>query len=123
MALVGFEDITEDIKDSEIEIAHLIACQLKKRPAGKKDAATGKKIREALLKHKGIKIDDVRMRRIIQYIRSHNLVRRLCSTQTGYFVAANDEEWENWKESMRQRIRQQEYTLFWAIRYGDEETE
>jgi len=115
----GFEDITPDIKPDEVILATTISKTLLSRKPGKKNAATNKVICAAILKFKGIKITDIRMRKIVQYIRAYNLVPRLCSTQTGYFVAETDQEWEEWKESMRQRIRQQQYTLACAEYFGD----
>jgi len=119
MSLKGFEDITSDVSEDEIALAKWVAKCLLKRPAGKKNAATGKKICSAVLQNLGVKLTGIRMRKIIQYIRAYNLVPRLCSTQTGYFIAGNDQEWENWKISMRQRIRQQQYTLACTEYFGD----
>lgn len=119
----GFEDITIDVTEREIEIAHFIANSFKIRPAGKSNAAKNKQIRSAIQNRLGEKINDIRLRKIIQHIRSYNLVPRLCSTSTGYFVAKNDEEWNLWKESMTQRIRQMTYTLRCAEYFGDGKNE
>lgn len=115
----GFEDITTDIKPHEIAIAPFIADAFRKRQPGKKNAASNKQIREAVFKHTGTKLDSIRIRRIVQYIRVNAMVIRICSSSNGYFVAANDKEWEDWKESMRQRIRQQQYTLACSEYFGD----
>jgi hypothetical protein len=107
--LKGFEDITTDITPEEIETAKWIAKGLNLR-VGKENAITNKKIREAILKQ-GIKVSDIRLRRMIQYVRAYNLVPCLCAGKVGYYKAANEEEWQAWITSMKQRIRQQEYTL------------
>lgn len=117
--LVGFEDITVELNASEKELAKWIAECFKKRKPGKKNAVTNGKICAAYLNECGEKITGVRIRKVVQYIRTHNLVPRLCSTGTGYFVAATDKEWEDWKTSMKQRIRQTQYTLACAEFFGD----
>lgn len=117
--LKGFEDITVELSDYEKEIAKWIADCFKTRKTGKKNAVSNGKMQVAYLKHHGEKITGVRIRKVVQYIRTHNLVPRLCSNGTGYFVANTDKEWEDWKTSMRQRIRQTEYTLACAEYFGD----
>lgn len=117
--LKGFEDITIELNIYEKELAAWMAEVFKKRKPGKKNAASNGKIRAAYLKERGEKTTAVRIRKVAQYIRTQNLVTRLCSTGTGYFVAANDKEWEDWKTSMRQRIRQTQYTLACAEHFGD----
>lgn len=117
--LVGFEDITVELNIYEKELAAWIAECFKKRNPGKKNAVTNGRICAAYLKERGEKITGVRIRKVVQYIRTHNLVPRLCSTGTGYFVAATDKEWEDWKTSMNQRIRQTQYTLACAEFFGD----
>jgi hypothetical protein len=62
----------------------------------------------------GTVVADATMRKIIEYIRQHNLVPKLCSNSKGYFVAANSEEWEEWKKSFQQRIKSMQYTLHCA---------
>ena len=115
--LIGFEDITTDIKPEEIEIAKWIAKGLNLR-IGKANAITNKGIREAILKQ-GIKVSDIRLRRMIQHVRAWNLVPCLCAGKVGYYQAENEEEWEAWKTSMKQRIRQQQYTLACAEYFND----
>ena len=109
--LKGFEDITLDITPDEIILAKWIAKGLALR-VGKDRAISNKEIREIMEEKHDEKISDVRMRRMIQYIRLHNLVPQLCASSKGYYRANPlTTEWEDWKESMRQRIRQMQWTL------------
>lgn len=119
MALVGFEDITVALTPEEIRIANIIARRFNNRPKGRKNAATNVGIRKVIKDYVGETLSGPKMRRIIQYIRSENLVPRLCATSNGYFVAENDKEWNDWKTSMKQRIRQMEYTLACSEFFGD----
>lgn len=117
--LEGYEDITIDIKPHEIEMAKNVAASIIKQGVGKKNAISNKRIQVAILNKYGEKYDGIRVRRMISHIRSWNLVPRLCSNSKGYFMAANDEEWESWKTSMRQRIRALEYTYKCATHFND----
>ena len=89
----GFEKLTEDIKPHEIETAKSIVPALSRR-IGKANAISNKEIREAVFRHSGKKIDPVRLRRMITYIRAFNLIPMLCANHKGYFVAENREEWD-----------------------------
>ena len=117
--LKGFEDITIDIKPNEEVMARNIAATIRRKAVGKKNAVSNKRIRAAILEKYGEKYDDIRVRKIIQFIRSCNLVPLLCSNSKGYYVAANEEEWESWKTSMKQRIRTIQYTLHCAEFFND----
>lgn len=117
--LVGFEDLTVELNIYEKELAAWIAKCFKERKPGKKNAVNNNKIRSSYLRDRGEKVSSVRIRKVVQYIRTHNLVPRLCSTATGYFVAATDQEWQDWKTSMSQRVRQIQYTLACAEHFGD----
>lgn len=116
--LNGFEKLTEDIKPHEIETAKSIVPALSRR-VGKENAISNKEMREAILKHNGKKIDPVRLRRMITYIRAFNLIPMLCANHKGYFVAENREEWDKWTESMRQRIREMQSVLDVAIYFNE----
>lgn len=117
--LKGFEDLTKDITDLEIEYAKKIALNLKVKCVGKENAVSNKRLREAILKGYGVEFSGIRIRRMINYIRSYNLVPRLCANNKGYFQAANDEEWEAWKKSMQQRINEMQNILDAASYFND----
>lgn len=109
--LPGFEDITQDITPDEIILAKWIAKGLALR-VGKDNAITNKEIRKVMEEKHYVKINDIRMRRMIQYIRIENLVPCLCAGKKGYYRANPiTTEWEDWVESMERRKRQIEYTL------------
>ena len=117
--LKGFEDITTNITPEEIITAQWIAKGLILR-VGKENAITNKEIREAILKQ-GTKVSDIRLRRMIQHVRAYNLVPCLCAGKKGYYRAETEEEWTAWKTSMKQRIRQQQYTLACAEHFNDQQ--
>jgi len=118
MDLPGFEDIEIKLSEEDIPIAELIALGLKNK-IGKDNAISNRKIRRILSETRKINVGDVKFREMIKYIRRHNLVPCLCSCGKGYYKASNEEEWTEWKESMRRRIRSMEHTLFCAEHFND----
>jgi len=106
----GFEDMTHEVNDDEIAMAHSMAGAFNLR-IGKENAISGAKIISIYKDRHGIKLNDGRLRKIIQYIRLHNLSPRLAACSKGYFIANKDEEYNEWIISMEKRIRQTQYTL------------
>lgn len=109
----GFEEFTVELNDKEKIIAERIAVGLRHR-VGIKNAITNKQIR-LKLSEEGHRLADATIRKIVQYIRQHGIVKRVCSTSNGYFVAATDQELENWITSMKQRIKSMQYTLHCVV--------
>jgi len=106
----GFEDMTHEVTDDEIAMAHEMAKAFNLR-IGKEKAISGANIIASSNLWTDIKLSDGRLRKIIQYIRLHNLSPRLAACSKGYFIAEKDEEFNEWIESMKKRIRQTQYTL------------
>jgi len=114
--IVGFEDFTQDVKDSEIEIINLIARGLRERVGGHK-AITNASMRALLYANKEIMVSDAKMRKYIQYIRAYNLVPMLCASRIGYWVASSPEEFIKYREGYVSRIRAMEFTKACMFHY------
>jgi hypothetical protein len=106
----GFEEFTPDVDANDLEVIKIIVYGLRKK-VGKEKAITNAKIREALLEKFDIKLTDSQMRKYIQYIRIHRLVDKLCASAAGYYVAANEHEFNEYVSSLRQRTRSLLFTL------------
>tara|TARA_R110000782_G_scaffold56886_1_gene118970 strand:+ start:855 stop:1226 length:372 start_codon:yes stop_codon:yes gene_type:complete len=119
--LPGFVEITPNINEREIELAKQIANNINRKCIGKENAVSNKRLREAFMKASGEKISDVRMRRMINYIRGWNLVSRLCACHAGYFQAETQEEWDKWKLSMKKRINEMQRILDCASFFNDQQ--
>ena len=117
--LPGFEDINHHLTDEEIQTLKDLVVPALKKKIGKANAVTNKAMREGVFKFYNVKISDPKMRRMIAYIRRCDLISKLCSCQKGMFVAENDGEWENWKESMRKRINELQHNLYCAEFFSD----
>lgn len=108
--ILGFEEFTPDVNADDIKLIKLIVRGLKTK-IGKDRAITNQKIRQALKERYGLNINDATMRKYIQYIRIHRLVDKLCASSNGYYVAANDHEFNEYIASLRQRTRSLLFTL------------
>ena len=118
--LKTFEDLTPDLKEEDENLAREIAVGLNKL-VGKDKAVSNKRIRQIYWNKYRTRIGDIRMRKMIQFIRIHNLAPRLCSNSNGYYIAETDQEWEDWKISMGQRIRQMIFTMVSAMAANDKD--
>lgn len=105
----GFEDFTEDVKDSEIEIINMIARGLNAR-IGDKNAITNAEARKLLYENKGVNVSCPKFRKYIQYIRIYNLCPMLCSSSKGYWIAKDKEEFIKSREAFSSRVRSMKFT-------------
>ena len=110
----GFEEYTIEISKEDFPKVNRIVFGLSHK-IGKVNAVTNSYMRKALATNFSMNIGDAEMRKLIQYIRQNNLVPRLCSNSSGYYVAADDAEWLEWTESYRSRINSMIYTIKCSI--------
>ena len=96
----GFESITADLSDDELALVPTIINGLKTKQ-GKEKAVTSTVICKAM------SISGPRLRKIINHIRINNLLPALCSCSSGYFVAVNIYEMQDYIISLKQRIKAQ----------------
>lgn len=88
----GFEDETCDLTTYELEVV-LPKVQrglLSKR--GKDNSVTNKEIVSGLLRNCGIKTNEARVRKVINYIRNRGLIPCLIATSTGYYLPSEKTE-------------------------------
>jgi len=98
----GFEEETEELNDYEKDtLLPLMVKGLTPR-FGSDKAITNKQMREGLKKLDHI-VSDARVRKLINYIRMHQLVVNLISSSRGYYRTNSMEELENYIESLMQR--------------------
>ena len=102
MSLNGFEDITGELNDQEKQVILPILVKHLPNKKGKERAVTSKQIIQGLA-NGGIKTSGPRIRKMINYIRTHHLVPKLIATSKGYYVANTQAEVDEYIESLRQR--------------------
>lgn len=103
--ITNFERETHDLSQEEMDLVPGFINGLKTK-IGKSNAISNKSIRNAY-QERGIKISDARVRKIINFIRIKGLVKMLCASSSGYYVAANDKEFKEYATGLEERINSQ----------------
>lgn len=98
----GFMKETEPLTDYERNVLLPVICRGLSTKVGKAKAITNEKITEAM-KDADYKINDVRLRKIINHIRTNGLVKWLVATNRGYYVATSRDDVEQYIESLKGR--------------------
>jgi hypothetical protein len=106
----GFEQYTEDVKAEDLPTIKMLAKGLNAR-IGVDNAITNKDIRESFLEKKNLKIGDPKLRKFIQFIRAKRYVNNLCASSKGYYRAETKEEWLEYREGYRGRVKSMQFTL------------
>lgn len=102
--LPGFEDITHELTDDERALLPKFIRGFRNK-FGPDNAVTNKHI-IAGFKASGTKISDARVRKIINYIRTHDLVPGLVATSKGYYVTRDPMTIKKYIQSLDARIRE-----------------
>lgn len=98
----GFAYETDPLSAEEMKLLPLFVKGFANK-IGKGNAITNSQIRLAFLK-KEVRVPDTRVRKIVNHIRTQGLVKNLCASGEGYFIAANAAELEEYIKALRQRI-------------------
>jgi len=102
--ITNFEDITYETSPQEIQIAKFLGKYFNKFHRGKAKSITSVKIIKMLVKeNKNWRMNDARLRKIINYIRHKNLCNCLIATSKGYYVSAKKEEVQTYIQSLEER--------------------
>lgn len=97
----GFEKYTIELNDDEMKIVHIMVDRFTHKP-GIKNIVSNPQIVDGL-KSIGIETTEPRIRKIIQYIRTNNLIPGLIATSKGYYSTDDIEHLQQWIETMKQR--------------------
>lgn len=98
----GFNQQTEPLTDYERDTLLPVICRGLVTKVGEQKAITNASITTAM-KRAGYKLTEARVRKIINHIRTHGLVKWLIATSKGYYIATSIEEVENYIGSLRGR--------------------
>ncbi len=101
--IIGFPEQTKELNQAEIEIAKDLIMRLKRFNVGKKNVITGDKITAYYNRH-GHQIKGPRLRKIINFIRTHQLVKNLIANSDGYYISNDSKEIDDYILSLNQRI-------------------
>lgn len=98
----GFEFETQPLNDYEQHMLLQVFVETLKLKIGKDKAVKNYQIVEGLTK-RGYKINETRVRKLINHIRTNSLVPGLMATSEGYYIATSEEELVEYEESLKGR--------------------
>lgn len=100
--LNGFTDETRPLNEYELNTLLPVMIQGLIKKYGKDNAIKNYQICNAL-KSKGYKVDQARVRKLINHIRVNGMVIGLIATSDGYYIAETQDEIETYLQSLRGR--------------------
>lgn len=110
--IFGFKRETEKLNDRELEAAGIIAAALNRR-IGIGNAIKSGAICRAMTE-RGYKLDDIRLRKMINHIRTAGWCSCLIASNKGYYIASSRDELEEYIASLKARedaIKQVRFNL------------
>jgi len=105
--ITNFETETSPLNEREIKIARVIATKLKYH-RGVENAVTNSRMQK-FFSDKGTKICGARIRKILHYIRTENLVSCLVASSKGYYIATSSDDMKRYIKSLQDRIDSEVY--------------
>lgn len=88
--IANFEAYTYDLTDFELSIIPNVINSFKLNHTGKDKSITGKEIANSLNKKFNSKLNDIRIRKIVNYLRDERIP--IIATSKGYYFTENKEE-------------------------------
>ena len=98
----GFQAQTEPLTDYERDVLLPVICKGLVTKIGEAKAITNGTITKAM-QGAGYRLNDARLRKIINHIRTNGMVKWLIATSKGYYVATSTNEVEQYIDSLRGR--------------------
>lgn len=98
----GFSNETSPLNDYELRTLLPVILEGLKNKQGKRNAVTNGYI-IGRLKQQGYRIDAARLRKVINHIRTNDLISGLIATSEGYFLATDEKELLDYEDSLRGR--------------------
>ena len=98
--LKNFEKETEKLSDYEVKNVLPVVLDVLQKAVGKSQAITNRQIVIRYLPG----TSEVRVRKIINYIRNRNVINGLMATGKGYYIATSREELEGYMDSLQGRV-------------------
>ena len=98
----GFSNETSPLNDYELRVLLPVILAGMKDKQGKRNAVTNGYI-IGRLKQQGYRFDAARLRKVINHIRTNDLIPGLIATSEGYFLAEDEQELMDYEDSLRGR--------------------
>lgn len=97
----GFEIQTEQLNEYELNTLLPVIVRGLRTKIGSQHAITNKKIVEAL--KNSYALSEARVRKVINHIRTNDIIPGLIATSEGYFIAETEEELSDYEDSLKGR--------------------
>tara|TARA_B110000858_G_C17521720_1_gene345117 strand:- start:42 stop:389 length:348 start_codon:yes stop_codon:yes gene_type:complete len=101
--ITNFEKITHELNEYEKNEILPIMLNALSYKVGVENVVSNKQMKLGL-KTLGYKVNDVRIRKLIHYIRVKKLIKNLIANSKGYYIATEKIEIDNFIESLQQRV-------------------
>ena len=98
----GFQTQTEPLTEYERDTLLPVICRGLRNKIGEARAITNTAITKAM-RGAGYQLTEARLRKIINHIRIHGMIRWLIATSKGYYIATSVDEMRQYIESLRGR--------------------
>lgn len=96
----GFQEQTEPLTEYEEQTLLPQLVRGLQTKVGKAMSVTNKAIIDGMNRNLGLKISDARVRKLINHIRTNDLVPCLIATSNGYYIAESEQELKEYEESL-----------------------
>lgn len=96
----GFQEQTEPLTEYEEQTLLPQLVRGLQTKIGKAMSVTNKAIIDGMNRNLGLKISDARVRKLINHIRTNDLVPCLIATSNGYYIAESEQELKEYEESL-----------------------
>ena len=96
----GFSEQTEPLTEYEEQTLLPQLVRGLQTKIGKAMSVTNKAIIDGMNRNLGLKISDARVRKLINHIRTNDLVPCLIATSNGYYIAESEQELKEYEESL-----------------------
>lgn len=114
--LLGFEEITKDLNDYEKYTLVPVMLRGLSSKLGKEKAVTANKIVQSLKGH--FKLNDVRVRKIVNHIRKCNLLPGLVASSKGYYLSQDPVDLIRYAKSVQGRINEERMVVKYILDYA-----
>jgi hypothetical protein len=102
--ITGFEEITKDLSELERnQVAQLVKI-LHWKAKGKENVISNDALQFDMLGY-GHQVSDVRIRKMINFIRTKGLITNLLANSRGYWISSNNDEVLKYYQSLTDRIK------------------
>ena len=96
----GFQEQTEPLTEYEEQTLLPQLVRGLRTKVGKAMSVTNKAIIDGMNRNLGLKITDARVRKLINHIRTNDLVPCLIATSNGYYIAESEQELKEYEDSL-----------------------